>query len=138
SVVGTPAYMSPEQARGEGLLVDGRSDIYSLGVMLYEMLCGRRPFEARNTGELLRVKLDQDPIPPRQLVGDIPPKLERICLKAMARRVTDRYTTAADLAEDLRRWLEGSRVTAAWKSVAVAAVLTAAVLAGLLALRSFF
>jgi anti-anti-sigma factor len=113
-MVGTPAYLSPEQARGDGQRVDGRSDIYSLGVILYEMLCGRHPFPRRDgeVGELLRQVLEEHPSPLRQLAPEIPRDLEAICLKAMAKRVIDRYSTAADLADDLRRWLAGSPVTA--------------------------
>jgi serine/threonine protein kinase/tetratricopeptide (TPR) repeat protein len=105
-VSGTPSYMAPEQVAGEGHRIDGRSDIYSLGVVLYEMLCGRVPFRAGNTRELLRQVRDDEPQPPRQLFRDIPPELERACLRAMAKRLQDRYTTAADFAEDLRRALQ--------------------------------
>ena len=102
-VSGTPAYMAPEQVAGTAHRIDGRTDIYSLGVVLYEMLCGRLPFRASNTRELLRQVRDDEPQPPRQLARDIPPELERVCLKALAKRLQDRYTTAADFAEDLRR-----------------------------------
>ncbi len=103
TIAGTPAYMSPEQAAGEGHRLDGRTDVYSLGALLYEMLCGRPPFRAPNVEELLRQVRRDEPQPPRQVVPDVPRELERICLKAMAKRITERYTTAADLAEDLRR-----------------------------------
>ena len=105
-VSGTPAYMSPEQVAGTAHRIDGRTDIYSLGVVLYEMLSGRVPFRATNPAELLRQVRDDEPQPPRQLVRDIPPELERACLKALAKRLQDRYTTAADFAEDLRRVLQ--------------------------------
>jgi class 3 adenylate cyclase/predicted ATPase len=114
-VAGTPQYMSPEQATGTAHRIDGRTDIYSLGVVLYEMLTGRVPFRATIPLELLRQMREDDPQPPRQLVADIPPGLERACLKALAKRQEDRYTTAADFAADLRRVLpieagvEGSR-----------------------------
>src|SRR5207248_9418562 len=98
-------YMSPEQLTGSAHRIDGRTDIYSLGVVLYELLTGLVPFRAANTLELMRQVRDDEPQPPRQLVRDIPPELERICLKALAKRQQDRYTTAADFAEDLRRVL---------------------------------
>src|SRR5262249_58566467 len=101
-VTGTPAYMSPEQAAGEGHRIDGRTDIYSLGVILYRMLCGVCPFMSSNPAELLRQVREDEPQPPRQLVPDLPPELEQVCLKALAKRLKDRYTTAADLARDLR------------------------------------
>jgi predicted ATPase len=106
NISGTPWYMSPEQAAGEAHRIDGRTDIYSLGVVLYEMLTGRVPFRATNPLELLRQVRDDEPQPPRQLVGDIPPELERACLKALAKRQQDRYTTAGDFAADLRRALQ--------------------------------
>jgi serine/threonine protein kinase len=102
-VSGTPAYMAPEQVAGAAHRIDGRTDIYSLGVVLYEMLCGRLPFRASNLRELLRQVRDDEPQPPLQLNRDIPPELERVCLKALAKQLHDRYTTADDFALDLRR-----------------------------------
>ena len=102
-ISGTPAYMAPEQVAGVAHRIDGRTDVYSLGVVLYEMLCGLLPFRAVNTRELLRQVRDDEPQPPRQLVRDLPAELERACLRALAKRLPDRYTTAADFADDLRR-----------------------------------
>jgi serine/threonine protein kinase/tetratricopeptide (TPR) repeat protein len=105
-ISGTPWYMSPEQTSGVAHRIDGRTDIYSLGVVLYELLTGRVPFRATDPLELLRQVHDDEPQPPRQLVRDIPSELERACLKAMAKRQQDRYTTAGDFANDLRQILQ--------------------------------
>jgi serine/threonine protein kinase/formylglycine-generating enzyme required for sulfatase activity len=103
---GTPAYMSPEQANGEGHRVDGRSDIFSLGVVFYELLTGRKPFKGDSRAELLEQIASMEVRPPRQWDDAIPKELERICLKALSKRASDRYTTAKDMADDLRHFVE--------------------------------
>jgi serine/threonine protein kinase len=102
---GTIAYMSPEQARGEGHRVDGRSDIFSLGLVFYELLSGRHPFRAGSQAEIIEQIATAEPRPVRQINEQVPKEVERICLKALAKRAAERYTTAKDLANDLRHAL---------------------------------
>ena len=103
---GTLVYMSPEQIRGETHRLDGRSDIWSLGVILYEMLAGRRPFHGKTISDLVGEIKHRDPKPPRQINPELPAELDRICLKCLSKRITDRYSNATDLMEDLRHWLQ--------------------------------
>jgi serine/threonine protein kinase len=102
-LAGTLPYMSPEQVRREAHHIDGRADIYGLGVVLYELLCGRRPFAADTEDELEDQILHREAKPPRQIKDSIPAELERICLKALSKRVNERYTTGKDMADELRR-----------------------------------
>jgi serine/threonine protein kinase len=110
-MLGTPAYVSPEQARGESNRVDGRTDVYSLGVILYELLTGERPFRGNRQMLLLQV-LHDEPRAPRQLNDRVPRDLETICLKAMAKTPARRYAAAQELADDLRRFLRGETIRA--------------------------
>ena len=107
---GTLSYMSPEQVAGEVQLIGPRSDIYSLGVVLYEMLTGRLPYQARTPGALREQVLFRPPVAPRAMNPDVPVELEVICLRCLAKLPADRFSTAAELAAALRatpprRWL---------------------------------
>ncbi|MEI8378877.1 MAG: serine/threonine-protein kinase [Planctomycetota bacterium] len=112
AILGTPSYMSPEQASGRNSLVTARSDIYSLGAMLYEMLSGRPPFREDNPLDTLVQVLEGEPTLLRNLVATIPRELELICFKCLEKDPKRRYSTAAELADDLARFLRQEPVEA--------------------------
>ena len=106
-LLGTPSYMSPEQARSEK--IDARSDIFSLGVVLYQLLCGQLPFKSDSIEALLESIAHDMPAPPQEIRPDVPLRLARIAAKALAKKPEDRYVRAADMAVDLNRFLAKER-----------------------------
>jgi len=111
-LLGTPAYMSPEQARGDAALIGERTDIYALGAILYECLTGRRPFDKSSIVETIHAVIHREPSSPRYLNRRIPTDLEVICLKAMAKEPERRYGTVRAFLEDLERFEEGRPIRA--------------------------
>jgi PAS domain S-box-containing protein len=107
--LGTPASMAPEQAMGWHDEIDHRTDIYGLGTVLYEILTGRQPFAGDSTREVMRRVLAEPPLPPRQLWPDVPPGLEAVCLRALAKKPEDRYAEATELATAVQQWQESER-----------------------------
>lgn len=103
---GTVAYMSPEQARNDLHRLDGRTDVYSLGIVIYEMLTNKRPFVSSNPLELIEQVRQSRPKPVREIDESIPEELEQIVSKCLSHQISDRYSSAADLAKDLRGFLE--------------------------------
>ena len=111
AIMGTPAFMAPEQAKGSHEEVGPVSDQYSLGVILYRLICGQTPFSGPVSSVIYQV-VNEEPPPPSSLRSDIPMDLETICLKAMSKRPADRYPNCGSLAVDLRRWLDGDPILA--------------------------
>jgi serine/threonine-protein kinase len=145
SVLGTPSYMSPEQAAGKSDQVGPASEVYSLGTILYELLIGRPPFQAATPMDTVLLVLNADPVPPQLLIPKLNRDLETICLKCLEKEPRRRYQSAQELADDLNRYLTGipifarpiNRVNRAWRwcrrnpwpTTATAAVLLLAALA---------
>jgi serine/threonine-protein kinase len=151
TALGTPAYMSPEQARGELERLGPRSDVYSLGATLYCLLTGRPPFEGEDVGEMLGKVQRGEFARPRQLDPATDKALEAVCLKAMATKPEDRYTSCRALAEDVERWMADEPVSArrdswadrlarwtrrhrAWAQAVAASLLAVAIIASVAAL----
>jgi WD40 repeat protein/serine/threonine protein kinase len=110
--LGSPCYMSPEQAAGHLRDVDPRSDVYSLGALLYELLTGRPPFQAATAVETLKLVLETEPIPPRRFNSTLPLDLETICLKCLEKEPKRRYSTAEDLRRELGRFIHDEPIHA--------------------------
>jgi serine/threonine protein kinase len=106
-LMGTPNYMSPEQAKSA--IVDARTDIFSLGVMMYQLLCGQLPFKGKDVPGILHAIIHDAAIPPQEIKADVPLRLARIAAKALAKKPEDRYQRASDMARELNRFLEKER-----------------------------
>ena len=151
SVMGTPAYMPPEQAQGKLELIDHQSDVYSLGATMYAILSRKTPFQAETAMDILMKVCNEEPIPPRKHNAEIPADVETIILKAMQKKKEDRYPSSQALADDLRRFLSNEEIEATRPGflthvlrrakrnrstvIAGAALLLAAVIVGAVVLR---
>ena len=110
TLMGTPSYMAPEQARGEFKELGPLADVHALGAMLYEMLVGRPPFLGSSPVETIMQVINEEPVPPSQLIPKLPTDIETICLKCLQKEPEKRYISAEELAEDCRRFLAGEPI----------------------------
>lgn len=132
-LAGTVPYMSPEQLNGDRAQIDGRTDIWSLGVVLYELLTQKRPFAGGSARELSQAILKKEPKAPRQFDDEIPVEFEKICLRALSKDKGDRYSTAREFADDLKPWVspaKSKRRLVAVGSLVAALLVVAAAVAG--------
>lgn len=109
-ILGTLQYMAPEQAQGDPNAIDARSDVYALGVVLYEMLTGKPPFDGDSAFSIIHKIMTQNPVPPKQLRKSVPVSLQNICMKALAKKKEDRYHSAKEMAQDLEKFSRGKAV----------------------------
>jgi WD40 repeat protein len=117
-ILGTPSYMAPEQAAGQTKRIGPATDVYGLGATLYELLTGQPPFQGESHAAVLDQVRNREPAPPRRLHKGVPPDLETVCLKCLAKEPHERYASADALAEDVRRWRQGEPITARRPGVA--------------------
>jgi hypothetical protein len=137
TVLGTPSYMSPEQAAGDSPRVGPAADVYGLGTILYELLAGRPPFRGESIAATLKQVETEPPVPPRLLNASVSRNLEAICLKCLQKKPTDRYASPRELAEDLDRLLQGGRILAQRRIGAVTGTVRLLLAAGVLATLAF-